>query len=59
MPCKTYGEDSPVLLDFNQIPAHDVALLQIREPVSCILSQQLNFTLSYVLTNWDWQIFWA
>jgi len=50
---KTYAEDSPVHLNFDHLPAHAAALLRVCEPVSRILTMQLNNSSPDSIAKWD------
>jgi hypothetical protein len=50
---KTYAEDSPDHPNVDHLPANAVVLLRICEPVSCILTLQLNNTLPDIIAKWD------
>ena len=53
---KTYAEDFPAHLNFDYMPANAAALLRICEPVSHIVTQQLNIASPEIIAKWNSQI---
>jgi len=51
---KTYAVDSPVYLSFNHMPAKTVAMIQICEPVSRIVTLELHIAPADIIAQWDW-----
>ena len=50
---KAYGDGAPACLNFDHMPANAAALLQLCEPVSCILIQQLTIASPDNIAKWD------
>jgi hypothetical protein len=55
---KTYAAESQVQLNLNHLPASSAALLRICEPVSCILTLQLNSASPDIIAKWDGKYAW-
>jgi hypothetical protein len=50
---KTYAAEPQAKLNLNHLPASAAALPRICEPVSCILTLQLNSASPDIIAKWD------